>query len=260
MAGAALHRRWRARRTRPGPPSVLVVGSLRSGGSAKTDLVAHLARLRPDLAILVHPTGDEDRMLEARFPGRVFAHRDLLEARARSVAAGFVAAVSDGGLQDPALDGCPAARLDHAPGPAGPQDLLPFGRFRALDAPAREREAVLVVGRDLTWRLEPASLPGKGSRVAIACGIARPEAFLADLRAAGLEVEEEVRVGDHGRFPAGLLRRMELDPPRWCVTEKDAFRQRLPAGTRVVRRELVLSDPARRALADLLDSLPGLAG
>ena len=256
MACAALHRKWRARRVRPEPPSVVVVGSLRSGGSAKTDLVAYLARVRPDLALLVHPTGDEDSMLERWFPGRVFVHRDLLVAWGRARAAGFDAAVSDGGMQDPAFDGCPAVRLDHSPGPAGPEDLLPFGRFRALVAPPREREVVFVVGEDLSWELESTSLPARGATVRVACGIARPEAFVGDLRGAGMEVVETVLVGDHGRFPANILRRMERVPQEWCVTEKDAFRQRLPAGVHVVRRKLLLAQEVRKRLDELVGALP----
>jgi len=260
MAGAALHRKWRTERVRQVPPSVVVVGSLRSGGSAKTDLVAHLARLRGDLAILVHPTGDEDRMLEALFPGRVFVHRDLLEAWERCAAAGFAAAVSDGGLQDPALGGCPAVRLEHSPGPTGPEDLLPFGRFRALSAPLREREVVVGIGKDLSWMLDPTGLPVRGAEIKVACGIARPEVFLSDLREAGLEIAEAVVVGDHKRFPASLLRRMERDPDAWCTTEKDAFRQQLPAGVRVARRELVLSEGLHRSLDDLLGAMGRVPG
>jgi len=232
-----------------------VVGSLRAGGSLKTDLVSWIADRYPSLAVLVHPTGDEDAMLEARFPGRVFRHRDWLEAWKAAKCAGFAAAVCDGGLQDPALDGCPAVRLVHPEGPLDARDLLPFGPYRALKPMPRSRERALTVGAEVSGRLDPRDLPPPGTRVHVACAVARPEIFFRELEEVGLRVEERAALADHARFPAALTRRMETDPIPWLVTEKDAFRQKLPSVAKVIRRSLVLSAAAVEAIDRMVSPL-----
>ncbi len=257
LSGSALHRAWRSIRTPDIPPPLLVVGSLRAGGSLKTDLVAWIAERYPNLAVLVHPTGDEDRMLEARFPGRVFCHRDWLEAWNRAERAGFVACVCDGGLQDPALDGCPALGLVHPEGPRDARDLLPFGAYRALEPFARIQEREMAVGIDLWGRLDPDKLPPPGTGVCAACAVARSEIFFRELEDAGLQVLEKVAFADHARFPGWLLRRMEAGSTPWMVTEKDSFRQKLPQQARTVRRSLVLSLRAVEAVEEMASLLPG---
>lgn len=256
LLGAAIHRSWRAKR-RPGiAPPLLLVGSLRAGGSCKTDLVAWIAQRHPHLAILVHPTGDEDRMLAERFPGRVFAHRDWLEAWAAAELTGFVAGVCDGGLQDPALDGCPALHLIHSDGPRDASDLLPFGPFRALRPFPRTDERTLLLGADLRTRLDPADLPPPGTEVRAACAVARPEIFFRDLEAAGLLLVERAARPDHARFHAELLRRMADGNSPWLVTEKDASRGNLPPRARIVRRILELSADSVRAADSMVRLLP----
>jgi len=126
-----------------------VVGSLRSGGTCKTDLVAWIAHQHPALAILAHPTGDEDVLLRERFPGRVFVHRDFLVAWEEARRAGFAAALCDGGLQDPALDTCPALCVDLPGTPVGVRDLLPLGRFRELSPNPRTTLHRILLDRDL---------------------------------------------------------------------------------------------------------------
>jgi len=233
-----------------------VVGSLRAGGSLKTDLVAWIAERYPSLAVLVHPTGDEDAMLEARFPGRLFRHRDWLEAWKAAQRAGFGAGVCDGGLQDPALDGCPALRLVHPEGPRGIGDLLPFGSYRALKPFPRSQERAFTVGTDVSGELDPRDLPAPGTRVCAACAVARPEIFFRELENAGLHLVERVALGDHARFPRGLLRRMGAGSLPWLVTEKDSFRQKLPQRAQVIRRSVVLSGDAVEAVDEMLSLLP----
>ncbi|HNY29939.1 MAG TPA: tetraacyldisaccharide 4'-kinase [Fibrobacteria bacterium] len=234
------HRTLRARRRRFPPPPLLVVGSSRAGGTCKTDLVEWIASRYPDAAVLCHPTGDEDRWLGARFPGRVFAHRDWLCAWDAARAAGFAIAVCDGGLQDPALDGCPALRLEVSPAPADWRDLHPWGPWREM--PARSRQACAV---SVESQLRPAlSLEGTtpSRQLRAACAVARPEVFFRDLERSGIQLVERVALGDHRRFPKRLLERMAHDPDGWVVSAKDAARGGLPAGVWVARRSL---DPVR---------------
>jgi len=191
-------------------------------------------------------------MLQAAFPDRVFVHRDFLVAWERARSRGFGSAVSDGGLQDPALDGCPAVRIDHPGRPRGPEDLLPFGRYRALRAPRRATELVLTLGADLWREFDPSSLPPTSTPIRAACAVARPEAFAGSLREAGLEVAELRAYRDHARFPAGQVERMRNEPGAWVVTAKDAARQDLPSGVHVARGSLVLREGACASLEELI--------
>ena len=223
----------------------------------KTDLVAWIAARFERMAVLVHPTGDEDRMLRGRFPGRVFAHRDLLEAWRRARASGFACAVCDGGLQDPALEDCPAVRLVHPEEPVGLDRILPFGRFRGAVCRRGGRELRLGLGTQVRRTASPDD--PEASRVRVACAVARPEAFVQDLLARGWEVEEVVALPDHGRFPRSLLRRIALDPRGWAVTPKDAHRHRLPDGVRVVAGRLSPDPQAEEALLAIAAWTAGLA-
>jgi tetraacyldisaccharide-1-P 4'-kinase len=256
LLGTGVHRRWRARRRPIDPPPLLVVGSLRSGGSCKTDLVAWIARRHPHLAVLVHPTGDEDRMLGEIFPGRVFAHRDWLRAWDEARRSGFLAGVCDGGLQDPALDGCPALLLVHPEGPRDASDLLPFGPFRALRPFPRAVERALLLGTDFRTRLDPAHLPPPGTEVDAACAVARPEIFFRELEASGLRLVERESLPDHAGFPDSLLRRMVDGIRPWLVTAKDASRAPLPKGARAVGRISELSPDSVVAVDGLVDLPP----
>jgi len=249
------HRIARSRRRPAIAPPLLVMGSLRSGGTGKTDLVAWIGRRHPDLALLAHPTGDEDTWLRERFAGRVFVHDDFLQAWAMARQAGFEAALSDGGLQDPALDGCPAICLDLDEAPAL-QDLLPFGRYRELSPRPRKRLLRVSLRQDLSPRLEPASLPPPGTRVVAACAVARAGSFFEELERAGLVLVEKLAFGDHRRFASGKLRSVVDRHPGlpWLVTEKDASRgelPRLPPGSAAVGRIL---SPSR----DLTESVDAL--
>lgn len=243
---AAVHRRWRRRRKPEAAPPILVVGSTRAGGTGKTDLVGWIADRHPHLAVLAHPTGDEDAWLRRRFGDRVFADRDLLRAWNRARAAGFGGAVSDGGLQDPALEDCPALRLEVDDAPRRWSDLLPWGPYRERAPRPRGRILDLVWGRDLGWSLDPASAPEPGTAVVAAAGIARPSAFFADLEAAGLVLLDRLAFGDHHRFDSKEVARARGRHPgaAWVITEKDAAREGwLPEeGSIVARRNLSIPD------------------
>lgn len=234
------------------------MGSTRAGGTGKTDLVAWIAARHPHLAILAHPTGDEDRWLREGFGARVFTASDWLRAWGGARDAGYAAAVCDGGLQDPALQDCPAACLELEEAAPGWADLLPFGRHRERRPRPRARLLRLLWGREIAVALDPASLPPPGTEIVAACSIARPEAFFDDLRSHGLVVREEIAFGDHHRFDTATLERAAARIPgaTWVVTEKDRARagQALPEGVFVARR--ILSVPP--AVAVQIDAMvPG---
>lgn len=229
---------------------MLVVGSLRAGGSGKTDWVEWIASRHPDLAVLVHPTGDEDVHLARRFPGRVFAHRDLLRAWAAAQRSGFVRGLSDGGLQDPALDACPAIALGRLR--VGLEELHPFGPYRQM-RPSRPVQ-MEVGNRGWRWR-HRLDLP-RGERVLLGAGVAQTEIVQEDLRGLGFEVAAALCPGDHRRFPRGLVARLERDHPAlpWILTAKDHARgesDRLRRPVHVLHRDLEI-DPE---LACRIDSL-----
>jgi len=259
LAVSRLHCYWRARRRPATAPVILVVGSLRAGGTGKTDLVAWIAARHPAVAILVHPTIDEETWLARQFPQRVFAHRDWLVAWEAARRAGFGVAVSDGGLQDPALDDCPAlcVDLDETPRLA---DLLPCGRYRELSPRPRKSLLRLSLQRDLSPALDTADFPSAGTRVVAACSVARPEAFFRELEKAGLEVVERLAFGDHRRFDRREVREAIARHPDtpWVVTAKDAARgelARLPEGSFAMGRILSPSESATNSVDALMEAL-----
>jgi len=251
---SSAHRVWRARRRPVQALPILVVGALRAGGSGKTDWVDWIARRHPELAILVHPTGDEDRLLESRHPGRVYRDADLLRAWESASRTGFRAAVSDGGFQDPALDGSPAILLGEESAPAA--NLHPFGPFRQR-RPSRPVQLALREGRGWDW-IRHIDLQA-GARVLVAAGIARSDSVMDDLRGLGIEVAAVLPARDHGRFRRCDIERLERAHGRlpWVITAKDEARGDLEIFDRpvhVLHRELVVSLGVARSV-DLL--IPG---
>jgi tetraacyldisaccharide-1-P 4'-kinase len=173
---------------------------------------------------------------------------------------GFLVAMADGGLQDPALDRCLAARISHPDPPRGYADLHPFGPYRQLDRDARPVELVLELGRDVSPGLDPSSLPAPGTRVSVACGIARPELFRSQLETAGLVVEELRAMPDHGRFPNRLVHRIRSAPADWIVTAKDLARHPEIGSAHVARRRLAFTPRAESRLDALASLLRARAG
>ncbi|MGA7080979.1 MAG: tetraacyldisaccharide 4'-kinase [Terriglobales bacterium] len=128
--------------------------------------------------------------------------------------------------------------------------LLPSGRLREplsslqradaivlpaaleLDAPSR-RDAASRVSRGVLqqkpiWRIErKLVLPNLPAEPVVLCGIARPEQFFAQVRAAGIAPAAEIEFRDHHSYNRSdiehlLAMRAKLGPGGFLTTEKDA--------------------------------------
>jgi tetraacyldisaccharide 4'-kinase len=116
--------------------------------------------------------------------------------------------------------------------------LLPTGRLRE-PLSALQRADALVVSETFpldrlskfngqVWRVRRRmELPAISEPVIAFCGIARPQRFFSGLRAAGLDVREEIKFRDHHRYTdIGIERLMALrvrhKNARLVTTEKDA--------------------------------------
>jgi tetraacyldisaccharide 4'-kinase len=116
--------------------------------------------------------------------------------------------------------------------------LLPSGRLREpFSALTRADAVVLPVGlavdhpalrQKLVWRVErEIVVPGHLRTPVVFCGIARPEQFFAQVRAAGIAVAAEVALRDHHTYDDNDLNRLlalraKLGADGFLTTEKDA--------------------------------------
>jgi tetraacyldisaccharide 4'-kinase len=227
--------------------------------------------------------GDEAVMLARRFAGPV------VTGERRAAAAAFACArfaldtvVLDDGFQHRALARDADLVLvgddaDAWPLPAGPlrEPATALARARAVlavDAPApppappgvpvfrgRLRPTALVrAAADGGWREEPLARLA-GTPVVAVAGVARPERFVATLRAAGATVRDLVRFPDHHAYTAADVRRIAAvaGDALAVTTEKDLVK--LPTFTGVALRVVLEVDDGERLL-DLLGGGGGFAG
>jgi len=117
--------------------------------------------------------------------------------------------------------------------------LLPSGRLREpLSSLARADAVVLPAGlagdhpalqQKAIWRIErKLVLPNLPSAPVVFCGIARPEQFFAQVRAAGITPAAEVVFRDHHAYDLGDIQalvdaRIKLNADGFLTTEKDAI-------------------------------------
>ncbi len=117
--------------------------------------------------------------------------------------------------------------------------MLPSGRLREpLSSLARADAVVLPAGvavdhpalrQKPIWRIErELVLPNLPSAPVVFCGIARPEQFFAQVRAAGIKPAAEVVFRDHHAYDlddiqALVSARIKLDAGGFLTTEKDAI-------------------------------------
>lgn len=116
--------------------------------------------------------------------------------------------------------------------------MLPSGRLREpLSSLARADAVVLPAGvaadhpalrQKPIWRItRELVLPSLPSAPIVFCGLARPEQFFAQVRAAGIKPAAEVKFGDHHAYDSGDIERLLTMRGRFAAggfltTEKDA--------------------------------------
>ena len=250
-------RRLRARRLE-GP--VVSVGNLSAGGSGKTPFVMLLGELLQSRGVkfdvlsrgygresrgvlLVDPAGlpqefgDEPLLIARRLQVPVIVGEDRYEA-GRFAEAKFGAQLHllDDGFQHRALardfDIVLVTRQD------GSDRLLPAGRLREpLTALGRADAVVLASGASeealplqgkLVWRVKRGIVAeGVPARPVVFCGIARPQNFLLQLRAANIEPAAQAFYRDHHAYNEKDVRellelRQRSEAGGFVTTEKDA--------------------------------------
>lgn len=279
----------RARRLR-GP--VVSVGNLSVGGSGKTPfviLLGELLRVRGiafdvltrgygrrlrgvalvDVAGSARAFGDEPLLIARRLPAPVIVGEDRFQA-------GLFAEQKFGPQLHLLDDGFQHRRLarDFDVVLVTPEDardsLLPAGRLREPVSSLGRADAVVLLleaaadGLPLegkrVWRLRRGICPENIPRRPIAfCGIARPERFYSQLRAAGIELAGEASFRDHHSYSeqdiAELLRlRERCEAGGFVTTEKDAIN--LGAGLECLRP--VATVPVTMELLDADATVDGM--
>ena len=156
--------------------------------------------------------------------------------------------------------------------------LLPGGRLREpLNALKRANVAVLEegvpyparkLGRKTIWRIRRGvSIPTLPPRVAAFCGIARPERFFAQLRAAGVVAAVEIPFPDHHTYTEKDVRDLltlkeEKNCAAFVTTEKDIinlqdFADRMtPLFPATVTMEFLDPDAVLSLLMEQIPALP----
>jgi tetraacyldisaccharide 4'-kinase len=295
----ALHERGALRAQRLRGP-VVSVGNIAVGGSGKTPFVIALGELLKDRGIEfdvlsrgygrtttgvreVYPRGapdefgDEPLLIARRLGVPVVVGEKRYEAgRFAEAHYGARLHVLDDGFQHRAL----ARDFDIVMVNASDFEdrLLPGGRLREpLNALKRADVVVLEegvpyparrLGKKTIWRVRRAiSLPQVPPRVAAFCGVARPERFFGQLRAAGVVAAVEIPFPDHHAYTEKDVRdllaiREEKNCAGFVTTEKDVINlhdnaaRLAPLVPAVVTMELLDPDAA---LSLLMARIPALA-
>jgi tetraacyldisaccharide 4'-kinase len=255
---ALYERRWLRARRLGGP--VVSVGNLSAGGSGKTPFVMLLGALLQSRGVkfdvlsrgygrmsrgvlLVDPAGlpqqfgDEPLLIARRLQVPVIVGEDRYEA-GRFAEAKFGAQLHllDDGFQHPAL----ARDFDIVL--VTPQDasdrLLPAGRLREPLSALRRADAVVLasgaseesfaIQGKIVWRVKRGIIAeGIPARPVVFCGIARPQNFLLQLRAANVEPAAQAFYRDHHAYNEKDVRellelRQRSEAGGFVTTEKDA--------------------------------------
>jgi tetraacyldisaccharide 4'-kinase len=265
---------------------VISVGNLSAGGSGKTPFVIMLAELlkargiRFDVlsrgyrrktrgVLVVEPDGaaadfgDEPLLIARRLGVPVIVGESRYEAgrgaeqkfhtqlhilddgfQHRSLVRDFdIVLMTERDFDDRML---PSGRLREPLSSLARADAIVLPRGVAADHPALRQKPIWRIARDLV-------LPNLPSAPVVFCGIARPEQFFAQVRAAGIAPAAEVKFGDHHAYDLddiqALVRKRLVRPgDGFLTTEKDAINL-APAQHRleplaVARLKLTLDDPA----------------
>lgn len=240
---------------------VVSVGNLSTGGSGKTPFVIHLGELLKargiqfDVlsrgygrstrgALAVDPNGsprdfgDEPLLIARRLQIPVFVGEDRFQAgRLAEAKFGPQLHLLDDGFQHRAL----ARDFDIVlVTPQDPEDrLLPAGRLREPLRSLQRADAIALTGGvapeqfpvhgKLVWRTHRGILPQHVPPRPVAfCGIARPQNFVQQLRAANIEPAAEAFYRDHHRYTENDVRELlqlkqQSQAGGFLTTEKDAI-------------------------------------
>lgn len=223
---SSLHRTWRGHIPYQAPAPVISIGNLTVGGSGKTPLVElitrHFAKTHKVAVVVGAYATDEARQLTQALPNAtIICHPNKRVGVQQAVAAGATLILLDDGFSraDIARD---IDILTFGPQGLGNGLLLPAGPLREPTSAAAR--ASLYVLQDCPL---PVSLPPKptfaltralhaptlaklkGKPLVAFAGIAHPEAFFNQLRAAGLNLMATVPLPDHAPFPPALLHRLQ---------------------------------------------------
>ncbi|MSP00167.1 MAG: tetraacyldisaccharide 4'-kinase [Acetobacteraceae bacterium] len=280
---------WRA------PVPVICCGNATVGGAGKTTLTLDLVRRLTARGIAVHiltrgyggasqsprrvtsgdtaeSTGDEAQLLATAAPTWIGADR-AVTARA-AIKAGAEVLVMDDGLQNPSLSKTMSLLVVDGRTGFGNGRVLPAGPLREPPERAAARcAAVVLIGPDTTGALAriPAGLPvlradlAQGPEIAALAGrraiaftaIAIPDKFFLGLKRAGVLLVGSESFGDHHRFTAVELARLEgisrLMDAILVTTPKDAVK--LPTGMNVKIIDVHISWAGETAIESLLDRL-----
>ena len=249
------------------PVRVISVGNLVVGGAGKTPVVIELCRRalaagervavlsrgygRSSTALVrvsadalppVDEAGDEPRLIARHCPGVVvWVCADRVRAAQAAVEAGATVVLLDDGFQHRRLARDVDILVDNGLGngwllPAGPLREWASARSLATLTWGRNGQPGDVRSQDVLLGLrapDGALLPLselQGREVVALSGIARPERFLASLRAAGAVLRRIHAFPDHYRFSEATVRSI-LDEARGALvvtTEKDLERLPVP--------------------------------
>jgi tetraacyldisaccharide 4'-kinase len=250
--------RWLRPRTLQGP--VISVGNISAGGSGKTPFVILLGELLKARGIkfdvLSRGYGRETRGVRLVDPGglpRDFGDEPLLIARRLQVAVVVGGDRHEAGRFAEERFGPQIHLLDDGFQHRGlardfdivlvtPEDardrLLPVGRLREPVSALRRADAVVLTsgaaaesfppGGKTVWRVRRGIVPQNvPPRPVVFCGIARPQNFLLQLRAAGVDPVAEAFFRDHHAYVEKNVRellelRQRSEAGGFVTTEKDA--------------------------------------
>ena len=253
-------REWLPARALSG--GVISVGNLSAGGSGKTPFVILLGSLLKERGIvfdvLSRGYGRKSRGVRLVDPGglpRDFGDEPLLIARRLQVpvvvgedryAAGCLAEARFGAQVHLLDDGFQHRSLarDFDIVLVTPEDardrLLPIGRLREPLRSLRRADAVVLasgaspelfpLADQMVWRVRRGIVPQNvPPRPVVFCGIARPQNFLLQLRAAGIDPVAEAFFRDHQAYTEKDIRellelRQRSDAGGFVTTEKDAVK------------------------------------
>lgn len=268
---------------------VVSVGNLSAGGSGKTPFVMLLATLLQAKGVkfdvlsrgygrqsrgvlLVDPAGlpkefgDEPLLMARKLQVPVIVGEDRYKAGEFAEAKfGAQLHLLDDGFQHRGL----SRNFDIVL--VTPQDatdrLLPTGRLRESLASLRRADAIVLASGaaaesfplkgKLVWRVRRGIAPGNvPPRPVVFCGIARPQNFLLQLRAANIEPVAEAFYRDHHAYGEKDVRELlalkqKCDAGGFVTTEKDAIN----LGSYLSALEPLSVVPVRMELADAANAL-----